>query len=78
MAFIESQRPTIGAIGDTISCDAPYTAIGFRGKLFLPYPSLQGLSLGCDRPFLWKEVGGGGGSSNSLQDHRKHSATGVV
>ena len=23
------------AIGDTISCDAPYSAIGFRGKLFL-------------------------------------------
>ena len=21
------------AIGDTISCDAPYSAIGFRGKL---------------------------------------------
>ena len=26
------------AIGDTISCDAPYSAIGFRGKLFLRYP----------------------------------------
>ena len=26
------------AIGDTISCDAPYSAIGFRGKLFLQYP----------------------------------------
>ena len=25
-------------IGDTISCDAPYSAIGFRGKLFLRYP----------------------------------------
>ena len=25
------------AIGDTISCDAPYSAIGFRGKLFLRY-----------------------------------------
>ena len=23
------------AIGDTISCDAPYSAIGFRGKLSL-------------------------------------------
>ena len=26
------------AIGDTISCDAPYSAIGIRGKLFLRYP----------------------------------------
>ena len=26
------------AIGDTLSCDAPYSAIGFRGKL------------SCDRP----------------------------
>ena len=26
------------AIGDTILCDAPYSAIGFRGKLFLRYP----------------------------------------
>ena len=26
------------ALGDTISCDAPYSAIGFRGKLFLRYP----------------------------------------
>ena len=25
------------AIGDTISCDAPYSAIGFRGKLLLRY-----------------------------------------
>ena len=38
------------AIGDTISCDAPYSAIGFRGKLFLR-PPLLGLSLNCDRPF---------------------------
>ena len=37
------------AIGDTISCDAPYSAIGFRGKRFL--------SLDCDRPFLREEVG---------------------
>ena len=27
------------AIGDTISCDAPCSAIGFSGKLFLRYPS---------------------------------------
>ena len=26
------------AIGDTISCDAPYSAIGFRGQLILRYP----------------------------------------
>ena len=26
------------AIGDTISCDAPYSAIGFRAKLFLRCP----------------------------------------
>ena len=26
------------AIGDTISCDAPYSAIGFRGELFLRLP----------------------------------------
>ena len=26
------------AIGDTISCDAPCSSIGFRGKLSLPYP----------------------------------------
>ena len=45
------------AIGDTISCDAPYGAIGLRGRLFLPPPPLQGLSLDCcDMPFLWKEV----------------------
>ena len=29
------------AIGDTISCDAPYSAIGFRGKSFLRYPLLR-------------------------------------
>ena len=35
------------AIGDTISRDGPYSAIGFRGKLFLRYPPwvLLGLSL---------------------------------
>ena len=26
------------AIGDTISCDAPYSAICFRGKFFLRCP----------------------------------------
>ena len=35
------------AIGDTISCNAPYSAIALRGKLFLRY-TLLGLSLDCD------------------------------
>ena len=63
------------AIGDTISCDAPSSAIGFRGKLFLRYPPflaclltaighLQGKKWGC--------------SSDSLRYHRKHSATGAL
>ena len=30
-------------IGDTIWCDAPQNAIGFRGKLFLRYPPVFGL-----------------------------------
>ena len=42
-------------IGDTISCDAPYSAIGFRGKLFLRYPLVRSV-LDCDRPVLWKDV----------------------
>ena len=63
------------AIGDTISCDAPYGAIGFRGKVFLRYPPLHGLSLDCDGHLLQKEVGC---SSDSLRYHRKHSATGVL
>ena len=29
------------ANGDTISCDAPYSVIGFRGKLFLRYPLVR-------------------------------------
>ena len=29
------------AIGDTISCDAPYSAIGFRGKFFLRCPLVR-------------------------------------
>ena len=28
-------------IGDTRSCHAPYSAIGFRGKLFLRYPPVR-------------------------------------
>ena len=45
------------AIGDTISCDAPYSAIGFRGKFFLQYPlarSVFGL-----RSAIFKERSGG-------------------
>ena len=64
------------AIGDTISCDAPYSAIGFIGKLFLRYTLVRRLSLDCDRPFLGKEVVGC--SSDSLRYRRKHSATGVL
>ena len=50
------------AIGDTISCNAPYSAIGFRGKLVLQYPpryhrkhSVTGvlLNLSCDRGVFW-------------------------
>ena len=29
------------AVGNTISCDAPYSAIGFKGKLFLRYPLVR-------------------------------------
>ena len=29
------------AIGDTISCNTPYSVIGFRGKLFLRYPLVR-------------------------------------
>ena len=36
------------AIGDIISCDAPYRAIGFRGQVFPAMPPLLGLSLDCD------------------------------
>ena len=62
-------------IGDTISCDAPYSAIGFRGKLFLRYPP--------SKVCLWTAIGHFEGkkwgcSSDSLRYHRKHSATGVL
>ena len=43
------------AIGDTILCDAPYSAIGFRG-MFSAIPPLLVLSLDCDRPVVPKEV----------------------
>ena len=63
------------AIGDTISCDAPYSAIGFRGKIFLRYPPCW--------VCLWTAIGHfmdskWGCSSDSLQYHRKHSATRVL
>ena len=44
------------AIADTILCDAPYSAIGFRGKLFLRYPPSKA-SLDCDRPLLRERSG---------------------
>ena len=61
--------------GDTSSWEAPYSAIGFRDKLFLRYPPstaclctaighLYGMKWGC--------------SSDDLRYHRKHSATGVL
>ena len=63
------------AIGDTISCDAPYSAIGFRGKLFLRYlPSKACLWIAIVH-FYGKKWGC---SSDSLRCHRKHSATGVL
>ena len=44
-----SECPTISAIGDTISCDAPYSAIGFRGTLFLRCPP--------SKAWLWIVIG---------------------
>ena len=57
-------------IGDTISRDAPYSAIGFRGKFFF---------FDC----LWTAIGRlygkkWGCSSDSLRYHWKHTATGVL
>ena len=63
------------AIGDTISCDAPYSAIGFRGKLFLQYPPCQVCLRIVIGHFYRKKWGC---SSDSLRYHRKHSATGVL
>ena len=64
------------AIGDTISCDAPFSTVGPHWQAFpaIP-PPLQGLSLDRDRPFVQKKWGC---SSDSLWYHRKHSATGVL
>ena len=63
------------AIGDTNSCDAPYSVIGFRGKLFLRYR----LSKACLWTVLDHFYGKKWGcSSDSLRYHGKHSATGVL
>ena len=60
------------AIGDTISCDAPYSAIGFRGKLFLQsYPP----SKAC----LWIAIGHFYGKKRGVAAIVcDHSATGVL
>ena len=63
------------AIGDTISCDTPYSTMGFRGRLFLRYPPCQ--------VCLWIAIGHfygkkWGCTSDSLRYHRKCSATGVL
>ena len=43
--------------GDTISWDAPYSAIDrLQRQALLAILPLQGLSLDCNRPFLRKEV----------------------
>ena len=55
------------AIGDTISCDAPYSAIGFSpcyACLWIAIGHFQGKKWRC--------------SSDSLRYHMKHSATGVL
>ena len=59
-------------IGDTMSCDTPYSAIGFRRKLFLQYPPP---SKAC----VWTAIGNlhrtkWECSSDSLRHHTKHSS----
>ena len=73
--FLATLVSHYSAIGDTISCDGPYSAIGFRGKFFLRCPSYKA----C----LWRAIGHLYGkkwecSSDSLRYHREHSATGVL
>ena len=64
------------AIDDTISCNAPYSAIGFRGKLFLRYPPPPRPVFG---PAIVQFDGEKWGcSSDRLRCHRKHSPTGVL
>ena len=52
------------AIGDTISCNAPYSAKGFRGKIFLRWSAIP-QETQCDRVlphFRDRDKGGGGGN----------------
>ena len=65
----------ISAIGNTISCDAPYSAIGFRGKLFLRYPPSKAWLWTATVRFYGKKWGCSG---DSLRYPRKHSATRVL
>ena len=46
---LDSLMSHYGAIGDTISCDFPYSTTGFRSKLSLRYPP----SKAC----LWTAIG---------------------
>ena len=61
------------AIGDAISCDAPYCAIGFRGKLFCDTPLVRSV-FGLQKAIFYGKKWGCG--SDSLRYHRKHSAKG--
>ena len=64
------------AIGDTISCDAPFfCAIGFRGKFLPRCPPSKACFCVAISDFYGKKWGC---SSDSLRYHRKHSATGVL
>ena len=64
----------LSAIGDTISCDAPYSTIGFRAKFFFDAPLLVLSLLIAIGHFYLKERKGG----DSLRYRRKHSATRVL
>ena len=55
------------AIGDTISCDAPYSAMGFRGKLFLRYPPFLACLLTAIGHLQGRSIGGRGISVGSLR-----------
>ena len=58
------------AIGDTILCDAPYSAKGFRGELCLRYPPCEiclGTAIGHFYGKKW------GCSSDSLSERIKHA-----
>ena len=63
------------AIGDALSCDAPYSAIGFRGNIFLRCPLVRS-ALGCEGGHFYGKKWGC--SSDSLRYHREHSAIGVL